>query len=145
MGFRVGHPRMCRFDMWILLSWRKSRPRNLRKSFYLPHNCLKEFRQRDWSRKRATTRDNYKKYGLGVVSWGKPGRAWRPVLSVSHCLRTAWQTFVYKTCALPIFPQIALLPFEVPDPHPLLLSSGWHISLYCLTAFGSQGPLNVHN
>lgn len=50
----------------------------------------------------------------------------------------AWQTFVDQTLALLIFLWTIFLLFEAPDPCPLLLSLGGHLSLKCLTAFESH-------
>lgn len=35
-------------------------------------------------------------------------------------------------------PPIVFFPFEVPDPHLPPLSSGWHINLNMLTAWGTH-------
>ena len=34
LGFRVGHPQMCHSGMWIILSWKQSRPKRLRKNLW---------------------------------------------------------------------------------------------------------------
>ena len=87
-----------------------------------------------WPRKRTITRDKSKEYRLEVVSGGeRHGASLLWVLSVSHCLCMVWQTSVYQTLALPNFLWIVFLPFGAPDPYPLLLSSGGHISLNGLT------------
>lgn len=36
MGFRAGHPWMCHFGLWIISSWKQSRPNRLKKSFSSP-------------------------------------------------------------------------------------------------------------
>ena len=43
-----------------------------------------------------------------------------------------WQIFVYQIFALHIFLMIVLFLFEVPDPIPFLLSSGWYVSIHYL-------------
>lgn len=52
-------PQTCLFGVRIFLSWRKSRPKRLRKSFYLSLNYIKEFRERVCTRKSAITKDEF--------------------------------------------------------------------------------------
>lgn len=40
--------------------------------FACPHNCLKEFRERTWFRKRTITGDKYKEYGRCGKLGGTP-------------------------------------------------------------------------
>lgn len=58
MGFRAGHSTMCHFGIWIISTWRQSRPHRLKMSLLPPHKCLKEFRYGLCTRKRAITREN---------------------------------------------------------------------------------------
>lgn len=46
----------------------------MQEELYLSFNYLKEFRQEAWSRKSPLTRENYRKYGLGVEGWGRSGQ-----------------------------------------------------------------------
>ena len=125
-------PKMFCLGIWIMLSWRQWGPKDSRRAFCLPLNCLKEF---------TITRDNHKEHGLGVICRGQLHKASELSPLCAHCLWVAWQTFVYQTHALPIFLWIVFLPFEAPD----LLNSqlNWeelsrrHRSLNCLTVEGS--------
>ena len=92
-------------------------PKNSRGTFDLPPYCLKEFKTGGLSQEGAIITD-YHSNVLGVVGREGPSK----VLSVSHCLRMAQQTFVYQTLALFIFLWITSLPLEASDTHLLLLS-----------------------
>lgn len=101
--------------------------------FIPPFNCLKGFWWRAWPRKIAITGDHYKECGLGVGSCrgAQQGRLFQ-VPSVSHCLCMAGRTLASPSpCKSPSSP----LKSQVPAPS---LSSGWSISLNCLTACGSH-------
>lgn len=67
---------------------------------------------------------------------GKLSRTWWSNSSLDLCLWVACQMFIYQTLALLVFLWIVFLAFEVPGSYPLLLSTGGHISLSCLTAVG---------
>ena len=47
-------------------------------------------------------------------------------------------TRVFQAISLPICLWVLFLPFEVPDPHSFLLSSGEDMSLNCLDVLESQ-------
>lgn len=53
--FRMSLPKMFHLGIWIMLSWGQWGPKDSRKAFYLPLNCLKEL---------TITRDNVKSMGL---------------------------------------------------------------------------------
>lgn len=86
------------------------------KAFYLPLNCLKEFRKGVCTRKRITIKITFSSKNLAV--W--PGK---------H--------FFYQTFALLLILVIAFLPFEAPNPISFF-SSGWYVSLNCLVVFRSH-------
>lgn len=84
-------------------------------------NCLKELKQKTWSRKRTITRDNHEGCGK-IVGRGQGGRDGRracffKVPSVPLCLCLAWQTFIRH----------------------LLLASSWELSSFPLKP---QAPLS---
>lgn len=95
------------------------------KAFSLSY-CLKWFRQGAWPRKRAISRDN--------------------VSSEKGFIWMGGQRADYQISAFLILLWIAL-PFEAPGPI-LFLSSGWHTSRHCSTAFASpifMGHLYIQN
>lgn len=107
-------------------------------SFYLSLNCLKEFRQRACFRKRAVTRDNSKECELGVADRGHWARPACSKPSVCPWV-SAWHGNHWFASMCPShLPVNCPPPWCSPIPYPLLLSSGWHMSLNCLTACGSQ-------
>lgn len=56
MVFRAGNPRMCHFGMWMISGRRISRPKRLKKSFYLSLNFWKNLdRSGASTRKKAIT------------------------------------------------------------------------------------------
>lgn len=98
-------------------------------SLYLSLNCLEEFRWRACTRKRANTRDNFL-YKKTLCAW-----------QGSICLSNMCPSYLPVNC-------LPRGPLEVPDSCPLLLSSGWLISLTCfsvreLPLFGVPGVQNL--
>ena len=121
---------MCLFAMRIFLGWFFLRNVRLT-SFYLSLKCLKECRQRAWSRKRALTRGDYRAHAVGWRSWGAgPGDQSPLCVPLSRLL---WQTFVYQTFAFPVSCELSSSPLKSRPPYVLLLSSELCISLNCLS------------
>lgn len=98
-------PQKCHSGMLSLLSWRQSRPRRLRKSFYLPLHCLKEFGEGEISGSRT---DNLSEWPMCMAG------------QTPNC-QTSY--FVLG---------MTLLPFEISGPVPFL-SLGWHRRVNCST------------
>lgn len=111
-GSRIGDPNMCHFGTCIVLGWRWERLSWHRKRLFdLSVNCLKEFRE------------------------PVPGREQIP--RITFYIRKTYLHGMANIC----LPNICSSSYELPssplnpDPYPLLLNLGWHISLSCLTLF----------
>ena len=101
-GSKTCYPKICHFGMWIILSWRQSRPRDSGKTFTSPLTILKNLDRELYQKK--------KKRLLPEITF----------LSERHiCM--AWQISNYQTSAHLIVLWIVLPPplLEAPDLYPI--------------------------
>lgn len=95
--------------------------------FHLPSpTAWKEFRWRACSRKSAITTDNHVPLWTRSGGCGECGSLLK-FPSIPHRFCVFQQAFVSQTFIRSYSHELIPISFEVPDPYPPLLSSGWHI------------------
>lgn len=130
-GSEQGSPEMPLWHAGYFELKRQTGQKDRRRAYYLPFNYLKECTD-SWpgpgrelppgitTRVRARCAG-----GLGATRQDLRIQALSPPQLRGPCsLCTAWQTFVSKTFALPIFLQTVFLRFEALDTHSLLSQNG---------------------
>lgn len=79
------------------------------------------------------SRDNYEVSGPGVGSWGD-ARLFVQSPLLPHCLYSTEELLFTKHLLFPSSYELSSSSLK-PSPYLLVLHSGWHISLNCLTVF----------